>query len=106
MDDDIAAIESWATIFTHPKELAETVGKNWLLHRRTIKADLTKEQSDWSAGNYFQAGIDTAMAMTEAIPIKKTTAVSTASDVDNTEMLGFDFVAAPEFIAGFLQGLT
>ena len=53
MDDDIAAIESWATIFTHPKELAETVGKNWLLHRRTIKADLTKEQSDWSAGSYF-----------------------------------------------------
>ena len=69
MDDDIAAIESWATIFTKPEKLAETVGKNWLLHRRTIKADLAKEQSDWSSGNYFQAGVDTAMALTEAIPI-------------------------------------
>ena len=46
------------------------------------------------------------MAMTEAIPIEKTTAVNMVSDDDNTEMLGFDFVAAPEFIAGFLQGLT
>ena len=41
MDTDIAAIESWATIFTEPKELAETLSKNWLLHRKTIKADLS-----------------------------------------------------------------
>ena len=101
MDGDIAAIESWATIFTKPTELAETVGKNWLLHRRTIKADLAKEQSDWSSGSYFQAGVDTAMALTEAIPVKKT-AVSMYTDADNTEMLGFDLVAAPEFVAGFL----
>ena len=105
MDDDIAAIESWATIFTTPETLAKTVGKNWLLHRRTIKADLAKEQSDWSSGSYFQAGVDTAMALTEAIPVKKT-AVSMYTDADNTEMLGFDLVAAPEFVAGFLQGLT
>ena len=107
MDGDIAAIESWATIFTKPTELAETVGKNWLLHRRTIKADLAKEQSDWSSGNYFQAGVDTAMALTEAVgPVPKTATESLYSDVDNTEMLGFDLVAAPEFVAGFLQGLT
>ena len=37
MGDDIAAIEAWAQIFTQPKELTETLGKNWLLHRKTIK---------------------------------------------------------------------
>lgn len=37
MDSDIAAIESWATIFTQPAELSKTVAKNWLLHGRTIK---------------------------------------------------------------------
>ena len=53
MDDDLAAIRSWATIFTQPEELAKTVGKNWLLHRRTIKEDITKEQSDWASQAYF-----------------------------------------------------
>ena len=43
MDDDIAAIESWATIFTEPEKLGETLSKNWLLHRKTIKDDLSKE---------------------------------------------------------------
>jgi len=40
MDDDIKAIESWATIFTEPEVLAKTLSKNWLLHRRTIKDEL------------------------------------------------------------------
>ena len=53
MDDDIAAIESWATIFTEPKELTETLGKNWLLHRKTIREYLSAEQSDWASGDYF-----------------------------------------------------
>ena len=53
MDDDLAAIRSWGTIFTQPEELAKTVGKNWLLHRRTIKEDITKEQSDWASQAYF-----------------------------------------------------
>merc|ERR1712242_645193 len=50
MDEDVAAIEEWATIFTEPTKLSKTVGKNWLLHGRTIKA-----------------GVDTAMALTEAV---------------------------------------
>ena len=44
MDDDIQDIQSWATIFTEPEKLAKTLSKNWLLHRRTIKEDLTAEQ--------------------------------------------------------------
>ena len=97
MDDDIAAIESWATIFTEPKELAETVSKNWLLHRKTIKADLSKENSDWAAGSYFDAGVDTAMALTEAVgPITTPT-----NDAENVDIL-----SVPEFVAGFLYGIT
>ena len=53
MDEDIAAIESWATIFTEPKQLAQTLSKNWLLHRRTIKEYIGAEESDWGAGSYF-----------------------------------------------------
>lgn len=67
MDGDLAAIQSWATIFTQPEVLAKTLSKNWLLHRRTIKDDLANEQADWAAGNYFQAGVDTAIALTEAV---------------------------------------
>ena len=97
MDDDIAAIESWATIFTEPKELAETLSKNWLLHRRTIKDDLSKESADWAAGQYFDAGVDTAMALTEAVgPIQTPT-----NDAENVEIL-----SVPEFVAGFLYELT
>ena len=32
MGDDIAAIETWAKIFTEPTTLAETVAKHWLFH--------------------------------------------------------------------------
>ena len=97
MDDDIAAIESWATIFTEPKELAETLSKNWLLHRRTIKADLTKESADWAAGSYFDAGVDTALALTEAVgPITTPT-----NDAENVDIL-----SVPEFVAGFLYEIT
>ena len=67
MDSDLDAIRSWATIFTQPKKLAETVGKNMLLHRRTIKDEISKEQQDWANKAYFQAGVDTAIALTEAI---------------------------------------
>ena len=98
MDDDIAAIEEWATIFTEPEKLTETLGIAWLLHRRTIKEDLNKESDDWSAGHYFDAGVDTALAMTEAVgPIKSP--VTHAS-------LGLDAKAIPDFVAGFVYGMT
>ena len=67
MGDDWAAIQAWATIFTEPTKLAETVGKNWLLHKRTIKEDITKMETDWTAKSYFDSGIDAAMALTEAV---------------------------------------
>jgi len=95
LNDDIADIESWATIFTQPKELAETLSKNWLLQRRTIKEYLTNESTDWASGNYFQAGVDTALAMTKAVGPIKTNNESNLNDKIN-----------PEFVAGLVFGIT
>ena len=33
MDEDIAAIEAWAQIFTNPTELAAAVSKHYLFHK-------------------------------------------------------------------------
>ena len=63
MDDDIAAIEAWAEIFHHPITLTETISKNWLVHGTEIEADITKQNADWAAGNYYGAGQDMADAL-------------------------------------------
>jgi hypothetical protein len=96
MDEDIAAIETWAKIFTEPEVLAKTVGKRWLFHGKTIKADIAQEEADWSAGSYFDAGVDTAKALTEAVgPIK-----TDANEAVNA-------LPAPIlFIGGMLEGLV
>jgi hypothetical protein len=67
MEDDFAAIEAWAEIFTEPTHLAETVAKNWILHKRGIKKDMQAESEDWASGNYFGAGVDTADALVKLI---------------------------------------
>ena len=67
MEDDFAAIEAWAEIFTEPTHLAETVTKNWILHKRGIKKDMQAESEDWASGNYFGAGVDTADALVKLI---------------------------------------
>ena len=95
MQDDIAEIQQWATIFTQPEHLAKVAAKNWALHRKTIKADIAKEESDWSAGNYFDAGIDTALALTELV------GPMTPVSASNGLVKGI-----PEFMAGFLYGMV
>ena len=73
MDDDIAAIESWAKIFTEPTTPASTVAKHWLFHGSQIKSDFSQEEADWAAGSYFNAGKDIADALTLAVgPIETT----------------------------------
>jgi hypothetical protein len=70
LDEDLATINDWATIFTPPEALAKTAGKNFLLHRKTIMSDINDEKDHWASGQYFNAGIDTAMALTEIIPME------------------------------------
>ena len=67
MDEDFAAIEAWAQIFTEPVQLTETVTKNWLLHKRGIKKDTEQAKLDWDNGLYFNYGVDTADALVKLI---------------------------------------
>jgi len=93
---DLKALGDWASIFTDPIRLPATVGKNWLLHERGIKKDIAHEKADWAAGNYFAAGVDTADAFVKLIgPVEPSPSV-----------FGFDAMAIPDFIAGFIYGFT
>jgi hypothetical protein len=95
MGDDVAAIEAWAQIFTEPTTLASTVAKHWLFHGSQIKADIAQEEADWSAASYFNAGKDTAAALTLAVgPIAST-------NYDNLSIK-----PEIEFIGGLLEGLV
>jgi hypothetical protein len=78
MGDDIAAIESWASIFTNPAELAATLSKHYILHKKEINADISAVTTEWDAQEYFKTGEAIAQLMTDAIgPIK----VSESNDV-------------------------
>ena len=97
MDDDVAEIEAWAQIFKQPTTLAKTVAKHWLLHSKKIKADITKEESDWSSGDYFNAGADVADALTLAVgPMKP----SYETEVN------MDLEAPFLFVGGLMEGLV
>jgi len=67
MDSDIAAIESWATIFTDPAKLSKTLAKHYAFHKAEIQTDITTLETDWDAQSYFQAGDDLAALMTVAV---------------------------------------
>ena len=92
MDDDLAEIEAWAQIFTEPATLAKKVSKNWLLHKRKVKADIAQEEADWAAGSYFDAGKDTANAIDVLVPFS------------SSLTYGLEIEGALEFLAGFLDG--
>ena len=60
MQDDLNAIESWASIFTDESQLISTVTKNFLEHRNEIMADIGQLESDYSTQEYFMVGEDLA----------------------------------------------
>ena len=68
MENDIYSVKVWAKIFTEPEALLKKVSKNWLLHKRAIKKDIKQEKADWSAGNYFAAGKNTASVIDLLVP--------------------------------------
>lgn len=100
MSDELAAIESWASIFKNPAELASTVGKHYLFHKTEIKADIAAVESDWANGAYFHSGADLANLLTLAIgPIK------VENDNQAANLPPIDQVV-PDFTAGLIQGFT
>ena len=104
MDEDIAAIEDWATIFTNKTKLVATVSKNFLLHKKAIKADIADAKAAWALHEYFSAGVTCADISDKAIgPI---TPVYPAMYEMNEAVANFDAMSIPDFIAGFIYGMT
>lgn len=58
--NDLKAIEEWAKIFEEPKKLVEEITKHLILHEKKIKGDIKLLETDWSAGEYFDAGEEAA----------------------------------------------
>lgn len=101
MGDDIAAIESWASVFKSKTDLISTVTKHMLLHRKEIMGDVQTVKTDWNAGEYYQAGKASADLLTVAIgPIEVPTQEEA---VDN---LGISLEGLPKLAAGFLYGMV
>lgn len=42
-------------------------GKNWILHHNRITRDINLSESEWDAGEYFDAGVDMAYALVELV---------------------------------------
>jgi hypothetical protein len=67
LQDDIAEIEQWASIFKHPGQLLERVGKNWLIYHFQIHSDFGKIKSDWDSEDFYGAGEVSADFLTKVL---------------------------------------
>ena len=107
MDDDIAAIESWATIFESKTKLVATVSKNFLLHKKAIKADIADAKAAWALHEYFSAGVTCADISDKAIgPITPHYPTMYEANDMNEAVANFNAMSIPDFIAGFIYGMT
>jgi hypothetical protein len=95
MGDDIAAIESWASIFKNPAALAAAVSKHYLLHKKEIQADISAVTTEWEAEEYFKTGEAVAKLMTDAIgPIE----VGESNDPIDPTLI-------PDIVAGWVYAM-
>lgn len=103
MGNDLKAIEEWGTIFKQPERLTATVSKNYLFHKKSVKADIATFKSDWAAKEYFKSGTTMADLLTTLIgPVTVTPTEIQLADSN----LGFTVMEIPDFIAGLLYGWT
>ena len=68
MTQDITKIETWALVFTEPYALMQEAVTNYMANGTNIMANLAKEKHNWAAGNYYEAGQDTAKVINYLIP--------------------------------------
>ena len=100
--DDLAAIKEWGSIFTDPKKLSETIAKHMALHHKAITSDIASLKSYYGTQEYWKSGLSAAQLATDAIgPITPSYPEMTAH-----EMVGFDAMSVPDFIAGLIYGFT
>lgn len=97
MGDDIAAIESWAKIFTNPTALAAAVSKHYVLHRKEIQGDISSLETDWTAASYYTAGEDLGKLLTDAVgPIESKVSQGYGALQPTT---------VPDLVAGFVDAM-
>ena len=103
MDEDIAAIKEWASIFKDPTRLTAKVTKNVALHHTAIQEDIGALKTDAHDGKWFTSGEDLADLLTLAVgpikPVYPTEIFGTTSSVSNS------FMSYPDFVAGLVYGL-
>ena len=64
MSADLAAIESWASIFTNKSKLVGKVTRNFLMHKKVVTADIAELKADYTAEEYFKTGEEVATIAT------------------------------------------
>ena len=67
MQADIDRIEKWAQIFNDPTKLVTTLATNVIQHFPAITADITKTSQDISGDDMWDAGIDVADILIQAL---------------------------------------
>ena len=66
LQDDIATLESWATVFAHPADLENVIKTNVTHNLLKLTRDLHRAKSDWSDEHYFAFGTDLGEMLTIA----------------------------------------
>ena len=64
MQDDIATLQSWATVFLTPADLPATIEANISSNILKLTHQLTAARSDWKNENYYQFGTDIGKMLT------------------------------------------
>ena len=98
-DEDLKAIEAWANIFKNKPALVATVTKNYLIHKKGVKADIAEMKAEWAADSFFKAGVTAA-----DIIVKTVGPIDPIKNLPN--LFSVDPLALPDFIAGFIYGMT
>ena len=102
MDDDLAAISDWASIFKNPSKLATKVGLHYATHKTAVKADISTLETDWDSAQYFAAGQALADVATILIgPINS--GLGTSVDCGDFSL---NTTEIADFLAGFVAGFT
>uniref|UniRef100_A0A7S3CQ13 Uncharacterized protein n=1 Tax=Strombidium rassoulzadegani TaxID=1082188 RepID=A0A7S3CQ13_9SPIT len=80
MSGDIAKIENWASIFSHPTTLITTLTKNLLSNWKDVVAEVSQTSSDYSSADYYKVGEDVGDLLILSVgPISKASNVTMES---------------------------
>jgi len=96
MGPEVKALAQWATVFEHPKTIAEDIAKSMVFHKKEITGDISTVKTDWNAKQYYQSGMAAADILF----------VSVGPVPQSSNNVGMDLFALPEVAAGFVYGMV